>query len=105
MIFVQVAGLRRVTIALLGDRQRNDTRGRVGQARDQRGGFLVGDFACEYRTDDPVIGARAGANGEGVKAILRGEGIARLRTAQAGPDDSPIGGTTREEVVDHYRLV
>ena len=105
MIFVQVAGLRRVTVALLGDRQRDDARGRVGEARDQRGGFLVGDFACENRADDPVIGARAGTNGEGVEAILRGEGIARLRTAQAGPDDSPIRGATRKEVVDHHRLV
>ena len=105
MIFVQVAGLRRVAVALLGDRQRDDTRGRVGEARDQRGGFLLGDFACEDRTDDPVIGARAGTNGKGVEAILRGERIARFRTAQAGADDSPVRRTTSKEVVDHHCLV
>src|SRR5439155_3941610 len=63
------------------------------------------DFACENRTDDPVIGARAGANGEGVEAILRGEGITRFRTAQAGSDNSPIRRATRKEVVDHHRLM
>ncbi len=52
-----------------------------------------------------MIGARAGANGKRVEAVLRGEGIARLRTAQAGPDDSPFRGPAREEVVDHHRLV
>ena len=105
MIFVEVAGLRRVTVTLLGDRQRDDTRGRVGQARDQRRGFLLGDFACEDRTDDPVLGARAGTNGQRVEAILRGEGIARFRTAQAGSDDSPVRRATCKEVVDHHRLV
>ena len=45
MALVQVAGLRRVAVALLGHRQRDDARGRVGQARDQRGGLLAGDFA------------------------------------------------------------
>ena len=35
MMLVQVAGLRRVAVALLGDRQRDDARGRVSQARDQ----------------------------------------------------------------------
>ena len=36
MAFVQIAGLRRVAVALLGDRQRDDARGRVGHACDQR---------------------------------------------------------------------
>ena len=105
MTLVEIAGLRRVAVALLGDRQRDDARGRIGHARDQRGGFLGGDFACENRADDPVLGARAGTNGDRVEAILRGEGIARIRTAQAGADDSPIRGATGEEVVDHDRLV
>ena len=105
MMLVQVAGLRRVTVALLGDRQRDDARGRVGEAGDQLPWFLGGDFACENRADDPVIGARAGANSEGVEAVLRSEGIARFRTAQAGPDDSPIRRAICKEVVDHHRLV
>jgi hypothetical protein len=105
MMLVEIAGLRRVTIALFGDRQRHDAGGRIGQARNQLPRFLFGDFACEDRADDPVIGARAGANGEGVEAILRGEGIARVRTAQAGPDNSPIGGAICKEVVNYHRLV
>ena len=52
-----------------------------------------------------MVGPRAGANGEGVEAVLRGEGIAGFRTAQAGPDDSPFRSATRKEVVDHHRLV
>src|SRR6187399_1829441 len=105
MCFVEVAGLRRVAIALFSDRQRDDAGGRVGQSCEQRGWSLTGDFAGKNRTDDPVLGARAGTNGQGVEAILRGEGIARPRTAQTGPDDSPITGTARKEVVDHHRLV
>ena len=47
MAFVEVAGLWRVAVALLGHRQRNDARGRIGQVRDQGGGILAGDFAGE----------------------------------------------------------
>src|ERR1044072_988 len=35
MLFVEIAGLRRVTIALLGHRQRDDARSRARQPRDQ----------------------------------------------------------------------
>ena len=105
MTFVEIAGLRGVTVTLLGHRQRDDARGRVGQPRNQLPGFPGGDFGGENRADDPVIGARAGANGKRVEAVLRGEGIARLRTAQAGPDDSPFRGPAGKEVVDHHRLV
>ena len=52
-----------------------------------------------------MIGARAGTNGESIETVLRGEGVARLRAARAGADDSPIGGAGRKQVVDHHRLV
>ena len=71
----------------------------------RRAGFSRGDFGIEHRADDPVIGARAGTNGDRVETILRGEGVARIRTAQAGADDSPIRGAAGEEIVDDDRLV
>ena len=52
-----------------------------------------------------MIGARSGTDRDRIEAILRGEGIARVGTPQAGADDSPIRGAASEKIVDHDRLV
>ena len=70
-----------------------------------RCGILARDLDVEDRADHPVIGACAGANGNGVETILRGEGVARLRTAQAGADDAPIRCATARQVVDDDGLM
>ena len=90
MVGVEFAGLRRVAIAFLGDRQRDDARGGIGHARDQLRGIVLRDFRLQHRADDPMLRAGAGANGDRVETILRGEGVVRVRTSKAGADDSPI---------------
>ncbi len=52
-----------------------------------------------------MFGAGAGANGNRVEAILRREGLLRVRTSKAGADDSPIRCAGGKQVVDHDRLV
>jgi hypothetical protein len=89
MLCVELAGLRRVAIALLGDGQRDDARGGIGHPRDQARGIGRRDKRIEHRTDNPVFGAGAGTNGQRIEAILRDEGVARVRTSQAGADDAP----------------
>jgi hypothetical protein len=105
MLFVEFAGLRRVTIALLGDGQRDDARGGIGHARDQTCRVGGRDDDLKHRADNPVLGAGAGTNGYRIEAVLRDEGVACVRTSQAGADDAPIRCAPSEKVVDHDRLV
>ena len=89
MPLVEIAGLRRVAIALLGDRERDDANGGIGHPLDQCCRLFARDDAVEQRADDAMLGAFGGAHGDRVEMILRGEGVARLRTAQARADDAP----------------
>ena len=91
MTLVELARLRRMAVALLGDRQRDDARGGIGHARDQMRGVCSRHLGLKHRADNPVFGTRARANGYRIEAILRGEGIARVATSKACTDDSPIG--------------
>ena len=105
MLLVQFAGLRRVAVALFGDRERNDPRRRIGHACDQARGVFSRHLGLEHRADDAVFGAGAGTNGNRIEVVLRGEGIARVRTPQACADDAPIRCAAGKKVVDHHRLV
>jgi len=58
MMFVEIAGLRGVTVTLLGHRQRDDARGRAGQPRNQLPGFPGGDFDTGAAVVSPFLLAR-----------------------------------------------
>ena len=70
-----------------------------------RSGLLSRDFSLQHRADDAVFGAGAGTNGNGVEAILRGQRIARVRTAQARADDAPIRRAGGKQIVDDDSLM
>jgi hypothetical protein len=78
MLFVQLAGLRRVAVSLLSDGERDDPRRRIGHPRDQALGVGPGDLGSKDRADHPVLGARAGTGRHRVEAILRSEGFLRV---------------------------
>ena len=64
--------------------------------------------ATSVSSTEPMIRCSVpgtGTNGHRIKTVLRGEGVARIRTSQAGADDSPIHGALGKKVVDHHRLV
>ena len=105
MPLVEIAGLRRVAIALFGYRQRDDANGRISHPLDQRGRLLARHNAVEQRADDAMLGAFSGAHGDCVKMILRGEGIARIGAARACADDAPGGATRGKAIVDDDSLV
>ena len=105
MPLIQLTGLRRMAITLLGDRKRHDACHRQSHARNQSPGIFAGHFRRQHRADDAVIGAGAGTNGNGIKTTLRGERIAGIRTAQACADDAPVQSPVCKQVVDHDRLV
>ena len=96
MALVEIAGLRRVAIAFLGDGERDDADGGIGHPLDQRCRLLARDDAVEQRADHAVLGAFGGAHGDSVEMILRGEGVARIRAAQARADDAPGCGALRQ---------
>src|SRR5207249_3107525 len=54
---------------------------------------------------DAVLGPRAGADGNRIETILRGERVARVGIAQARADDAPFGRPGRKQVVHDNRLM
>ena len=68
-------------------------------------GLLARDDAVEQRADDAVLGAFGGTYGDRVEMILRGEGVARIRAAQARADDAPGRGACGKAIVDDDGLV
>src|SRR5205085_11003780 len=66
---------------------------------------FVADFHAEDRADHTGLGARAGANRNGIETILLGERVAGVGVAQARADDAPFGGAGGEQVVDDNRLM
>src|SRR4051794_18991505 len=105
MPLVEIAGLRRVTVAFLGDGERDDADGRIRHPVDQLRGVLAGDDAIEQRANDAVFGAFGRAHSDGVEMILRGERVARIRTAQARADNAPTGGAGSKAIVDDDGLM
>src|SRR4051812_27159052 len=105
MPLVEIAGLRRVAIALLGDGEGDDANGGIGHSLDQSCRALACDHAVEQRTDDAVLGAFGRTDGNRIEMILRGEGVACVRAAQARADDAPRWGAGCKTIVDDDGLV
>lgn len=105
MPLVEIAGLRRVAIALLGDGERDDAGGGIGHPLDQGRRLLACDDTVEQRADDAVLGALRGAYRNRVEMILRGEGVARVRAAQARPDNAPGWAARGKAIVDDDGLM
>lgn len=52
-----------------------------------------------------MFGAFGCTDGNRIEMILRGEGVACVRAAQAGTDDAPRGGAGRKAIIDDDGLV
>ena len=64
---------------------------------------VIDDLLARGASEWGIVGA--GTNGQRIEAILRDEGVACVRTSQAGADDAPLRCAPGEKVVDHDRLV
>jgi hypothetical protein len=78
-----------VTIAFLGDGERNDTDAGVDHGCDDFGPLCREIQHIEERTDIPRPYAGVVTNSEGVEKILRCQGIARVGSPERDADDSP----------------
>jgi hypothetical protein len=100
----QAVGARVAMIALLGDGQRRDMDGGIGERRDHPLGRLGRHQRVVDRSDQVPPAGRA-ALLDDVEAVLRDERVADRRRPQRDADDAPARIARRHRVVGIDRLV
>ena len=106
---VELAGDGVDVVAALGDRQRHDPRGRVGQRLQDRLGVVGGEEVAHDRPDDPGLQRAVGVlHHQRVETVLLGHHVAHAGVVRQGPDpaDAPVHRLALvHEPVDVHRLV
>ena len=105
---VELAGDVVDAVAALGDRQRDDARGRVGEALEDRGGVVRRVQVLEDRADHPRLAAcRRDACDERVEVVLRGEDVAHPPVPEdADAADGPVARASPRSIsLREHRLV
>src|SRR5438034_10305005 len=90
---------RVVAVALLGDRERHDSRFRRDETRAHLLALCEEKTHFAYATDDAPSRSRRALLDSGIEAILRRQPVADVRRAQAHAAEAPRTGLQRQRVV------
>ena len=101
---IELPGRRIVAVALLGDGQRHDVHGGIGDAREHAVALGAEKQRLAHRADHARTRPRRALLEHRVEAILRRERVRRARRLEAHAADAPVR-IAREHAVGVDRLV
>ena len=78
-----------MAIAFFRHRQRDNLHTVLRHGFDERGGIFRRDMQGFQSADNLIIRVVGIAHGDGIKPVLRGQGIARIGGTQTGPHNTP----------------